>query len=215
MRPTDFQADDDDNQTDAEIRQLLKSVPIPGDLVEDLLEIGTVDVVRAEPMAGGRTDFRWMLMASAACYVIFLGLVLLSFQDAAPKTIASSVVSEENAGNKTQATPPEADSIVYRLNNPFPDLGGMSERLDSLESKIEQLKLSNLRQRLRKLEQTVPAPGGEDQLSIVLAISDQTATHHGLPSSEVIDDMQSVIAHYPKSKGAELASAFINENNQR
>lgn len=89
--------------------------------------------------------------------------------------------------------------------------GDFDRNLDQIDVVLNELKLKRLEGRLKKLER-INRVELDEKYSLVLAVSDQTGFYLGGDKELIARDMRQIRDRFQGTRGAEIASQFLNSN---
>ena len=219
-----------DNQnviSDKRLDQLLQQVDVPQGLHEELL--GLVDQgagteshdQKPRPVTSTRRSFTVSTIVVAACYLILAGGVFVFWPSDQAGTARQNAQRKEtdnhgagqpkkresNSKTNSDAKVPETNSVLIEASL------ARSATLDTIENKLNQLKIQELEEKLARLENSRQMLESNESVALVLAIADQTPLNLGGSKELVSDDMKFVLEKFPASQGAEIAAQFADSGN--
>lgn len=186
--------------TDEQLDALLREVPTPPELKQELLAIADDEtslqlksnVAIHTPVWG-----RWLALAAS-----LIGIALFIAWSMSPETTIPATATNDRQP-QTTSDRLEAERL----------LAGIKQQQQELEYLMACSELNQLEGLLAEAQMTRQSRINNDEMiSTVLAITDQTPILLGAPAETAIDDMQKIIDRWPGTKGATIAQQFIEQN---
>lgn len=225
--------------SDEQLDDWLAQVDVPAGLHDDLLKISDLEKdVETEnesvspktfgassPYAAESYGYRWTGLAVAVCYFVLAGSIWVFWPtDQVAEQQVQSAKNEEQADRAradaetaSRKPPTKNKSTVEKsTSSSLANAKGMTDfgtALQSIDEKLNELKIRELEEKLAKIENETLRLESSESASIVLAIADQTPIHLGASRESIQSDMTKVVAEFPDSRGAAIASQLIYQPN--
>lgn len=192
---------------DNELRDLLRRVDVPPEMIARLRAIPDADRVSAARTAPRwpTLTLRWAMAAGIFGLAAFVGWYLVN--QLAPQP--NERITKREPSLPTISAPTNATGS----STTDPALSGIDANIALVNEQFGELKLDGLRRKksnTRPLAVTSP-PSTPDLDSLIITLADQSALDWGADISTVEHDLNRVIERFPGTPGAEMAAEFLKQ----
>lgn len=199
--------------SDEQLDRMLRNVVVPGDLRSKLLEIPNFEMAdedcktRVEVENSRYPILQLALAASLLFVALFFGMQWLQRSKPGPELVgktepAASHLAGSDVANATLKT--EAASQVSRV------LASLDANTNFLESQFLEMEVARLRSELNKIDVSSPVTLNQGEIeSIIAALTGEIVIPLGGVVETTRAEMVNVIKKYPGSRGADLASQYL------